>query len=182
MKSALIAAVVAAVVATASATAAVTVVITSKDIKNGTIQTIDISAKAKSALKGNRGARGPAGARGPTGAQGLAGAAGAQGPPGIQGIVAVTNTTSVASEAVGDITATCPAGRSAVSGGFLFAGIVNASVNTGTGWRVIGFNDLLEATNISAVAYCSPNVTVTSALVNGGEADSTVGARRSAGR
>ncbi len=181
MKSALIAAIVAAVVATASATAAVTVVITSKDIKNGTIQTLDISAKAKTALKGNRGARGPAGARGPTGAQGPAGAAGAQGPPGIQSLQVVINTTSVAVNAVGDITATCPAGRSAVSGGFIFGGIVNAGFNTGTGWRVAGFNDLTEATDISAVAYCSPNVTVTSSLVNSAKADLTLGARRSAG-
>jgi hypothetical protein len=54
MKNALIAAVVAAVVAAASGTAA-TIVVTSKNIKNGTIQTVDISAKAKRALKGNRG-------------------------------------------------------------------------------------------------------------------------------
>ena len=178
MKSALIAAIVAAVVATASATAAVTVVITSKDIKNGTIQTLDISAKAKNALKGNRG---PVGARGLTGAQGPAGAAGAQGPPGIQSLQVVINTISVAPSTTGDITATCPAGRGAVSGGFIFAGIVGASFNTGTGWRVAGFNDLTEATDISAVAYCSPNVTVTSPLVNSAKADLTLGGRRSAG-
>ena len=53
MKNALIAAVVAAIVAAASGTAA-TIVVTSKNIKNGTIQTVDISAKAKRALKGNR--------------------------------------------------------------------------------------------------------------------------------
>ena len=54
MKSALIAAVVAAVVATASGTAA-TILVTSKNIKNTTIQTVDINANAKRALKGNRG-------------------------------------------------------------------------------------------------------------------------------
>lgn len=68
MKSALIAAVVAASVAAASGTAA-TILVTSRNIKNGTIQTVDISAKAKRALKGNRGRRG------------FAGAAGAAGPP-----------------------------------------------------------------------------------------------------
>jgi len=52
MKNALVAAVVAAVVAAASGTAA-TMIVTSKNIKNGTIQTVDISAKAKRALKGN---------------------------------------------------------------------------------------------------------------------------------
>ena len=59
MKSAIIAGVVAMLVSSASATAAF--VVTSKNIKNGTIQTIDLSAKAKRALKGNLGPRGPAG-------------------------------------------------------------------------------------------------------------------------
>jgi hypothetical protein len=84
MKNALIAAVVAALVAAASGTAA-TIVITSKHIKNGTIQTVDISAKAKRALKGNRGPRGFAGAPGQQGVQGPAGANGANGAPGPQG-------------------------------------------------------------------------------------------------
>lgn len=57
MKNAVIAAVVAAVVAAATGSAA-TMLVTSKNIKDGTIQTVDISAKAKVALKGNRGRRG----------------------------------------------------------------------------------------------------------------------------
>ena len=81
MKNALIAAVVAAVVAAASGTAA-TIVVTSANIKNGTIQTVDISAKAKRALTGQRGPRGGVGA---TGAQGSQGPAGTQGPVGPQG-------------------------------------------------------------------------------------------------
>jgi hypothetical protein len=81
MKTALIAAIVAAVVAAASGTAA-TIVVTSKNIKNGTIQTVDISAKAKRALKGNRG---PRGLRGLAGAQGVQGIPGLQGPPGAAG-------------------------------------------------------------------------------------------------
>jgi hypothetical protein len=78
MKNAIIAAIVSAVVASTTATAA-TIVVTSKNIKNGTIQTVDISAKAKRALKGNRG---PRGLRGLAGAQGATGATGAQGPKG----------------------------------------------------------------------------------------------------
>ena len=81
MKNAVIAAVVAAVVAAASGTAA-TIVVTSKNIKNGTIQTVDISAKAQRALRGNRGATGRAG---PAGAAGPAGLAGAVGPHGAKG-------------------------------------------------------------------------------------------------
>jgi hypothetical protein len=84
MKTALIAAVVSAVVAAASATAA-TIIVTSKNIKDGTIQTIDISAKAKRALKGNRGPRGPQGPSGPAGSQGTSGQAGPAGPEGPKG-------------------------------------------------------------------------------------------------
>jgi hypothetical protein len=84
MKNAVIAAVVAAVVAAASGTAA-TIVVTSKNIKNGTIQTVDISAKAKRALTGSRGPRGLAGPAGVAGAAGPAGPAGAAGPQGAKG-------------------------------------------------------------------------------------------------
>ena len=84
MKTALIAAVVSAVVAAASGTAA-TIVVTSKNIKDGTIQTVDISAKAKRALKGQRGLRGLAGPSGAAGATGPAGTAGANGANGADG-------------------------------------------------------------------------------------------------
>jgi hypothetical protein len=84
MKNAMIAAVVAAVVAAASGTAA-TIVVTSKHIKNGTIQTVDISAKAKRALKGNRGPRGLGGPQGPQGPTGVAGPTGPAGPAGPEG-------------------------------------------------------------------------------------------------
>jgi hypothetical protein len=84
MKNALIAAIVAAVVAAASGTTA-TIVITSKNIKNGTIEAVDISPKAKRTLKGNRGPRGADGAVGATGAQGAPGPQGPQGAQGAQG-------------------------------------------------------------------------------------------------
>jgi hypothetical protein len=84
MKNAMIAAVVAAVVAAASGTAA-TILVTSKSIKNGTIQTVDISAKAKRALKGNRGLPGAQGSTGPVGPTGPQGQKGDPGAPGTQG-------------------------------------------------------------------------------------------------
>jgi Collagen triple helix repeat (20 copies) len=167
MKSALIAAIVAAVVSAASATAAATVIITSKDIKNGTIKAVDISGAAKQALKGNRGApgaRGPQGAagpQGPAGAAGAAGAAGVPGPAGIQTLHGVTQTVSVASLGTDDVTATCPAGQTAVSGGAVFGGLLVSSHATTTGWHVVGFNDLGVADNLTAVAYCSANITRT---------------------
>jgi hypothetical protein len=53
-----------------------------KQVINGSLQTNDLSNKARSALKGNRGLRGPAGAAGARGAQGATGAQGVQGAPG----------------------------------------------------------------------------------------------------
>jgi hypothetical protein len=62
--------------------------ITSKQIKDGTIQTKDISKKAQKSLKGKAGAtgpQGPAGSAGPAGPAGAAGAAGAKGDKGDKG-------------------------------------------------------------------------------------------------
>jgi Collagen triple helix repeat (20 copies) len=158
MKSALIAAIVAAVVAAASSTAA-TIVVTSKNIKNGTIQTVDISAKAKRALRGNRGPRGTQGPVGAQGAPGAAGPAGPQGPPGVQSILQMPNSVSVAPGANGTVTAVCPAGQRAVSGGFSFGGITTGSYRDGTGWTATGFNDLTTPMNLMVWANCSPNLT-----------------------
>lgn len=54
-----------------------------KQVINGSLQTNDLSNKARKALKSARGPRGPAGA---LGAQGTMGATGAQGPQGVQGL------------------------------------------------------------------------------------------------
>jgi hypothetical protein len=130
LKAALIAAVVAAIVAAASGTAA-TIVVTSKSIKNGTIQTVDISTKAKRALKGNRGPRGFEGVPGAQGPQGAQGAQGAQGLAGISRLIYVDGTVdsqcSLAlpcppgESPVGFSVATCPVGSYVVGGGFTTA-------------------------------------------------------------
>jgi hypothetical protein len=80
MRAAIIAGVVALLVSATSATAAF--VVTSKNIKNGTIQTVDLSAKAKQALKGNRGPRGIQGAMGLPGMNGPKGDKGDKGATG----------------------------------------------------------------------------------------------------
>jgi hypothetical protein len=154
MKTAIVAAIVAMLVSAASATAAF--VVTSKNIKNGTIQTVDISAKAKRALKGNRG---PRGFRGLVGPPGSVGPAGPQGPPGVQSLTPVGNSTTVSPGSFGTVTATCPAGQGPVSGGFLFAGITTASNRTTTGWLANGVNDLATPQELTFFAYCSPNIT-----------------------
>ena len=53
-----------------------------RQVINGSLQTIDLSKAARGALRGNRGVRGPAGTQGPQGATGGTGAQGPQGAPG----------------------------------------------------------------------------------------------------
>src|SRR4051812_21882251 len=66
-------------------TAAAASIITSKQIKDGTISTKDLSKKTISALKGKIGKTGPQGAQGPQGPQGAKGADGAAGAAGADG-------------------------------------------------------------------------------------------------
>jgi hypothetical protein len=56
--------------------------VASPQVVNGSLQTKDLSKKARKALKGNRGLRGAQGAPGTAGAAGAKGATGAQGPVG----------------------------------------------------------------------------------------------------
>ena len=132
MKNALIAAVVSAVIASTTATAA-TIVVTSKNIKNGTIQTVDISVKAKRALKGNRGPRGLAGPPGGIGTRGPAG-------PGITDLEWVSGSNSGTGEVIAQVQ--CPAGKVVVSGGGeTDTGLVDASrLAAPQGWAVQAFS------------------------------------------
>jgi hypothetical protein len=57
----------------------------SPQIKNGSIQKVDISRRTVSTLRGLRGLRGPAGTQGPAGTVGPAGTQGPAGPAGAQG-------------------------------------------------------------------------------------------------
>ena len=127
MKSAIIAGVVAMLVSSASATAAF--VVTSKNIKNGTIQTVDLSAKAKKALRGKAGTRGPAGARGPAGPQGPAGF--------VAATRLVSQTFPVAVNDTGTVhTVSCPAGTGVISGGVVSEAQGDTWVDApaGNGW------------------------------------------------
>lgn len=84
MKSIVTAIIVSAIVA-ASASAGVTTFITSKQIKDGTIQLRDLSASAMNGLHGQAGAQGVPGPQGPAGPKGDTGATGAPGPQGPAG-------------------------------------------------------------------------------------------------
>jgi hypothetical protein len=90
----IITAIVVSVVISGTASAGVTTLITSRQIKDHTIQMRDISPSAVGQLQGQRGAQGDAGSKGDTGAPGAqgvpgskgdSGALGAQGPSGPQG-------------------------------------------------------------------------------------------------
>jgi hypothetical protein len=167
VKAALIAGIVAAVVAAASSTAA-TIVVTSKQIKDGSIQAVDLSAKAKKALKGARGAPGPAGARGAQGPAGVQGPQGIQGPPGAPGIQRLRLVTAAVTVPVGgqeQAEAACPAGETAVSGGYGLSttdAAVLRSFNVGRGWVAEAENPTgtgVQPATVTAYAYCAPGVT-----------------------
>jgi hypothetical protein len=141
MKTALIAAAVAAVVAAASSTAA-TIVVTSKNIKNGTIQLADMSPKAKKALRGQRG------------------------PRGIDELTVVGGTPRVIPPggATGSTEASCPAGQQPIGGGFTTTGETAIRVSaphwSNRSWLVIGVNSGTTNATLGAVAYCAENVNV----------------------
>jgi hypothetical protein len=65
-----------------TATAARVLITSSAQIKNGTIQVVDLTRNAQQTLRGRRGLRGPAGPQGPQGVQGPPGQQGPAGPPG----------------------------------------------------------------------------------------------------
>jgi hypothetical protein len=163
MRTALIAGIVAAVVAAASSTAA-TIVITSKQIKDGTIQAVDLSAAAKRALKGTRGARGAVGAPGPQGAQGFQGPQGVPGTPSMQRLRLISSATvTIPPQQTGTADAICPPGEIAVSGGYTLAGPevgLFKSAGTGGVWTAEAENSSLTVSaQLTALAYCAPGVT-----------------------
>jgi hypothetical protein len=93
--------------------------ITGKDVKNGSLTGADIkdgSLRAGDLARGLavRGATGPAG---PAGAMGAKGAKGDPGAPGTSGLVTVSATSASDSAIYKQVAVTCPAGKTAISGG-----------------------------------------------------------------
>ncbi len=113
-----------ALVAASGGSAVAGSLVTSARIKDGTIQTRDLSRAARAALKGRSGPRGlpgtagpagPAGAPGPAGAQGPAGARGPAGPVALRYVYGPRITASVANQYGSQVY--CPAGEYVVGGG-----------------------------------------------------------------
>jgi Collagen triple helix repeat (20 copies) len=138
----------------------------SPQIKNGSIQVVDISRRARAAL---RGARGPEGPQGMPGSQGATGATGAQGPQGVPGQPGAPGAPGLAgvqyvvsAEVPNDVaTALCPAGKFAIAGGGVASEIgsqlwLSAPVG-GTGW-IAGAefdNDVGGSAPVQAFAVCA---------------------------
>lgn len=76
---------------------------------------------------GATGATGPQGPKGATGSQGVKGDTGAQGPAGVSGWQRIIGTVSPDNENDKAVTATCPAGKKAIGGGFLTSNVSNPS-------------------------------------------------------
>jgi hypothetical protein len=108
MRAAIIAAIVATLVSAASATAAF--VVTSANIKNGTIQLVDLNDKTRQALRGRRGPRGFSGYEGLSGPQGPRG-------PSPTFTTAYSDHATVPPGSFGFVNAICPQGTAVVGGG-----------------------------------------------------------------
>lgn len=79
--------------------------LTGKDVKNGSLGIGELSAGARSGLKGATGATGPAGPAGPQGA------AGEQGASGISGYELVAKSQVVPANSISSLTLACPSGK-----------------------------------------------------------------------
>jgi hypothetical protein len=139
----------------------------SRQVINGSLQTLDLSKKARAALKGTRGLPGPAGPQGLKGLKGDSGSTGPAGPSGISGFQTVTGPGS-AVLAPGDFgvdIAICPDGKTAIGGGFVpgkggvgvtpFAVMGSAPLSDPTRWAVSGENLGPGTAKLVAYAVCA---------------------------
>jgi hypothetical protein len=152
------------VVLTGTATAAK--LITGAQIKDGSIGLVDLSAKAKRALKGKQGPAGPQGLQGPAGAPGVSGAQGVPGPAGGFDPAKVSYVYGEVVEVLpgteGQGSALCPAGAKVTGGGMLFAElddsftiVDNGPLSDGSAWSVEVVNGSAGSSFIAAYAVCA---------------------------
>jgi len=146
--------------------------ITSKQIKNGTIQTKDISKKARTALTARASSLpGPQGPAGPVGPKGATGAPGQDGANGVTNIAVRKGDGVVAAVSSGIAFAHCNPGEKAIAGGGQFQDIsgkewiqrtgpangtqVAAVGSTPDSWFVRGVNGLATSQTITAFVVCA---------------------------
>jgi Collagen triple helix repeat (20 copies) len=148
----------------------------SPQIKNGSIQKVDISKRTVSSLRGLRGSTGPQGPAGPQGPQGAAGATGAAGPAGPAGAPGANGATSVkfregaavsvAAGTSGFASVSCNPGEVATGGGGVDVNAIGVHLKqsypsphsvgaTPTGWTVSYENTTGVAHNVYAEVVCA---------------------------
>jgi hypothetical protein len=106
-----------------------------KQVVNGSLQTVDLSKRAKAALKGARGLRGLQGAQGQRGPTGARGAQGIQGIPGLSSFELVEKDSANDSATPKILNLVCPGTKRAIS--------VGADIGMGLG--SVGFVAVTEA-------------------------------------
>jgi hypothetical protein len=118
----------------ATSSAAVTKLITSRDIRNGTIQPIDLSPAAKKGMRGPRGLTG-----------------------GIQDVRGYSTTIHIAPGQSGSTSTRCPEGQIPISGGAtITGGYLWGSWRSGYAWIAAGTNiNQYVAAELTAYAYCA---------------------------
>lgn len=134
----------------------------SKQIKNSSIQRIDLGRKTIASLRGQRGPQGAEGAQGVQGAQGSQGATGAAGATNV--VVRVGSATNLPSNSLVTVVVSCQAGERATGGGAATQGggagaHMEQSFPTGappTGWEATYFNQGPTATGFAFVVCASP--------------------------
>ena len=141
--------------------------VSSPQVVNGSLQTKDLSGKARKALKGNRGPRGLAGAAGAAGAKGATGAQGIQGVKGDPGATTVTvvqgPTVTIGTGLKAFASADCPAGSVATGGGGVNVNtsgvhLLQSFANTGaspTAWSVSYENTSAGSVDVHARVVCA---------------------------
>jgi hypothetical protein len=101
----------------------------------------------------------PAGPQGPKGDPGAQGPAGIPGPAGISGLESVQSSTiTLGGGQTNEITASCPAGKKALAGGWeTQSGVFvrwSRPVASNTGWQVLAQNDAPYPAPLSSYAIC----------------------------
>jgi hypothetical protein len=155
-----------ALVAAASGTAgaAVSKLITGKQIKDGSIGLVDLSPRARAALRGQQGAAGPQGPAGPPGAPGAPGAPGPAGgfDPAKSRYTEGSSTTA----SVGNVrssVAVCPSGTRVLSGGYNVQShsggsyiVLESRARDAAGWYVTMYPDPIVGGTVTfyATAVC----------------------------
>ena len=136
--------------------------VTGRDVKNRSLGTNKLSAKAMASLAGRPG---PAGPKGETGTQGPAGPRGPEGPQGASGISGWEHRVSVPGkfvppDSVGFAEVYCSPGKKALGGGGesipgRAAISTSAPTSGGTGWVVRVYNVGTQGTTVSAWVICA---------------------------